>query len=242
MKTSAWAKPIIIPVAAALLLLYAGVADAHVPSAALTCQDGSPVLGINLTRYNAGYTNTVSASVDGTVVLSTTVFGTSYSNSFDISNPLIGHTAQVVVKAGDDPTGSQGWTKTLSLSLPACQQPTPTPTPTPTATPTPTLTPTPTPTPTPRPTPSGSVEATSSASPSGSVEATSSASPSGGVEAATATPGTTVPATNAIGAVTGGPGSSLGFLIILFAAVLLAAGFAPLARHQQPSGRNARRR
>jgi len=39
-----------------------------------------------------------------------------------------------------------------------------------------------------------------------------------------------------------GPSSGLGFLMILFAAVALFVGFAPVATSQLPTGRNARRR
>ena len=139
---------------AAALVGIAGIATAHVPQATLICSTGNPVLSISLTYYSHSTTqhNTVSASIDGTSVLSTTNFDTSYSNSFSAGSPFVSHAAQVVVHAWDDPTGSHGWSTTINLSASSCQ--TPTPTPTPTHTPTPTATPTTPPTtpPTTRPT------------------------------------------------------------------------------------------
>ena len=47
----------------------------------------------------------MAASIDGSSVLATTNFNTSYSNSFSAGSSYMGHTAQVVVYAWDDPTG-----------------------------------------------------------------------------------------------------------------------------------------
>jgi hypothetical protein len=133
---------------AALFAAIAGTATAHVPSASLTCNsDHQPQLLISLTSYTSNSQhlnqNTVSASIDGVSVLSTTHFGSSYSHTFSAGSSLVGHTAQVIVFAWDDPTGSHGWTTTINLTSGYCQKPTSTPTPTatPTATPTPTPTP-----------------------------------------------------------------------------------------------------
>jgi hypothetical protein len=147
--------------AAAALVAAPGAASAHNQSVSLVCNyQNNPVLYINLSYYSWPYGsnhNTVAASIDGSSVLGTTNFYTSYSNSFGAGSAYVGHTAQVVVYAWDDPTGSKGWTKTFNLSVNPCKNPTPTPTPTatptPTPTPTPTATPTPTPTETPTPTP-----------------------------------------------------------------------------------------
>jgi hypothetical protein len=118
---------------AASLVGIAGVASAHVPQATLTCSNGSPVLSISLTYYSHSTTqhNTVAASIDGTSVLSTTNFDTSYSHSFSAGSGYVSHTAQVVIHAWDDPSGSHGWTTTINLSANGCQTPTPTPTKTP---------------------------------------------------------------------------------------------------------------
>ena len=140
---------------AAALVGIAGIATAHVPQATLICSTGNPVLSISLTYYSHSTTqhNTVSASIDGTSVLSTTNFDTSYSNSFSAGSPFVSHAAQVVVHAWDDPTGSHGWSTTINLSASSCQTPTPTPTHTPTPTATPTTPPTTPPTVAPTETP-----------------------------------------------------------------------------------------
>ena len=65
-------------------------------------------------------------------MLATTSFGSSYSHPFSAGSAYVGNTAQVVVTAWDDPTGSRGWTKTFNKTVAACLAPTPTPTPTPT--------------------------------------------------------------------------------------------------------------
>ncbi len=124
------------------VLAIPGIAAAHNPSATLTCVQGVPKLSISLTSYNTGGVNTVSASIDGTSVLSTTDFGASYSNTFSAGSSFVSHTAQVVVYAYDDPTGTHGWTKTFNLSHAACETATPSPTHDPTATATHTSSPT----------------------------------------------------------------------------------------------------
>jgi hypothetical protein len=130
----------------------AGIASAHTPQVALVCQQGNPKLTITLSYYTNHYylNNTVSASIDGSSVLSTTNFKTSYSGSFNAGSSYLSHTAQVVIYAWDDPSGSHGWSKTINVSANACKNPTPSPTPTKTPTPTPTPTPPPPPRPPPR--------------------------------------------------------------------------------------------
>src|SRR5450432_2098479 len=106
--------------AAAGLLLTAGVASAHNPSASLTCADGGPVLTISIINYTPTVTNTIAASIDGTSVLPVTDFGGSFSTQITGSDPTVGHTAKVNVTAGDDPTGSKGWTREFDLSVDPC--------------------------------------------------------------------------------------------------------------------------
>ena len=264
MARTRFSRALIGPAIVGLLLVTAGIASAHNPNASLSCNNGSPVLNINLTQYQSAYTNTVSASIDGTSVLATTTFGSSFSTSIAAGSPYVAHTAQVIVKAGDDPTGSKGWSRTINLSSEACLAPTPTPKPTPTPVPTPTPTPVPTPTPTPVPTPTPTPVPTPTPTPSpvvtptpvpsenptptptGSVLATASpspsASPSGGVEAATATPRVTAPSTSTVDqGSSSGPGGSIGFAVALLAAIALVLAFTPLKLHRQPAGRNKRR-
>ena len=116
---------------AMMAVATAAPAAAHVPQASLFCDNNGPKLTINLTQYNSNVTNTVAAWIDGSSVLGATTFSTSYSNSFSAGSPFTDHTAKVEVKAGDDPTGSHGWTKTFDVKLGACQEPTPSPTPKP---------------------------------------------------------------------------------------------------------------
>jgi hypothetical protein len=133
-------------VSVALLAGTVGAVNAHNPNASLSCNNGQPKLVISLTAYNSSYTNTVGASIDGSTVLATTTFGSSFSTTISAGSPYVGHTAIVVIVAGDDPTGSKGWTKTYNLTATGCQKPTPTPTATATPTATHTATPTATPT------------------------------------------------------------------------------------------------
>jgi hypothetical protein len=136
---------------ATALVAVPGIASAHNPNASLSCNTShSPVLTISLTNYNGatGHHNTVSASIDGVSVLSTTNFAGSYSNTFSAGSPYTSHTAQVVVFAWDDPSGVHGWTTTINLSTRGCQSSTASPTSVPTASPTsvPTASPTSVPT------------------------------------------------------------------------------------------------
>src|SRR5664280_2167366 len=109
---------------------------AHTPTVLLACSQGNPVLSINLANYNnsGGNHNTVSASIDGSSVLSTTNFFTSYSNAFSAGSSYSSHTAQVIVFAWDDPFGVHGYTGVFNRTVPACKTATPSPTHTATAT------------------------------------------------------------------------------------------------------------
>ena len=128
--------------AVGLLLTFAGIASAHTPSASLTCEGG---LKVDLSLYETAGANTVSVSIDGVAVAgSPFTFSDSYSNTWPVAPATTAHTAKVVVLAWDDPTGSNGWSKTFDLSIDACQQPTATPVPTATPTAKPTATPKPT--------------------------------------------------------------------------------------------------
>jgi len=205
--------------AAAGLLLTAGVVSAHELAASLTCgENNSPGLNIALGDFSADVTNTVAASIDGVSVLPVTTFTTSYTSQIPAGDATVGHTAVVNVTAGDDPTGSNGWTREFDLTVDPCQDATSTP-------------------------PSSAPSTAPSSAPSTAPSTAPSASPSGGVEAATATPHATVPATGtADQAPPSGPSSSLGFLLILFAVVALVAAFAPVATSQGPTGTKPRRR
>jgi hypothetical protein len=182
---------LLVAVMTAFALMVPATVLGHTPVVSLTCQNG---LVVNLTQYNTGGSNTVAISIDGGAVSGSPFsFGAAYSHTFAVNPPTAAHTATVAVHAWDDPTGSNGWTKTFNLSIGACQQPTPTPTPRPTPTPTPVPTPTPTPVPTATPTPAPT------ATPTEAPTATPTPAPT---EQPQATP---TPPTGAVGGVTGTP-------------------------------------
>jgi PKD repeat protein len=112
---------------------FAGIASAHDEFASFTCNSNHvPVLRITLANFAASNTqnNTVFASIDGTTVLPTTDFQTSYSQYFYPTPATTSHTATVTVFAWD----LSQFSKTWNFSLAACQTPPPpTPTPTPTS-------------------------------------------------------------------------------------------------------------
>ena len=147
--------------ALSLLLTTAGIASAHYQYTGMNCDEG---LYVVLTSYRTGGTNTLEVSIDGTPVDgSPFTFETGFRQSWDVPPPTEPHTAKIVVTAWDDPTGSEGWSTTINLSMPACQEPTPTPTVAPT----------------PQPTPTGTVEA-ATGTPKVTPPATDTAPASGG--------------------------------------------------------------
>jgi hypothetical protein len=192
-----------------LLPLSAGIVQAHGLAASFACNDANPsvpVLSVAMSDFSTGVVNSIMVTIDGTVVLPTTTFATDYSNTFPGGNPTAAHTAVVTVLAGDDPTGSLGFSKTFNLSVDACQDATPTP-------------------------------------PTTAPSRAPSSSPSGGVLAATSRPHPTVPATSTTDQGTGSsPTSSIGFLLILFAVVVLVVGFAPLPTRRRAISPSVRRR
>jgi hypothetical protein len=210
-----------------LAIVAAGTVDAHNPSATLTCVEGSPSLHIGLSNYNGNVANSVSWGIDGASDSAPLAFSTSYTNLINAGSPFVGHTAQVVILAGDDPTGSHGWTITYNLSVDPCQDATPappTPTPTPTATPTPEVTPTPVPTPTVDPCASPTIAPDiilQSACPTTAPSATPSATP---IPSTLHTPAPTPPATDTAPPVDGG-GLGIG-IVLAFILGAVATGIA----------------
>ena len=88
---------------AAALVAIPGIASAHNLTVSLSCNSqNSPQLTIVLTQYSTptgGNHNTVSASIDGSSVLSTTNFTNNYSGTFGAGSAYTSHTAQVIVFA-----------------------------------------------------------------------------------------------------------------------------------------------
>jgi hypothetical protein len=100
--------------------------SAHVPSASLACDTAGPILNVNLVKYTSSVTNTVVVTVDGVVADSNANFGTTFIKTYHINTtnaPFVAHTAEVNVHAGDDPTGSHGWTKDIKLTAARCVAP-----------------------------------------------------------------------------------------------------------------------
>ena len=114
---------------------------APTPTATVTlgCQYGLKVI---LAQYNSGATNTVTAWIDSVQVSGSPFsFGSSFSQNWPV-DPTVAHAAKVMVYTSDDPSGTNGWTRTFWRTLQACQKPTDAPTDAPTLEPV--VTPTPT--------------------------------------------------------------------------------------------------
>lgn len=106
-------------------------ASAHTPNWSVTCSE----VTVDLTRYNAGVTNTVSISVDGKDLLATKTFGSEYHDKLTLPEHSSAVPVHLVVKAGDGDQYSLDATKTA----PVCAS-------TPPSSPTPPSTPSPSPT------------------------------------------------------------------------------------------------
>ena len=118
----------------ALLAVYAGTAVAHSSSAWLTCQSG---LEVYVWAYETtdGQSNTVSVTIDGVEVANSPfTFGASFSHTWPVPPATAGHAAVVTIVAWDDPTGTEGWTRTIELNIKACEEVTQPPTATPSGT------------------------------------------------------------------------------------------------------------
>src|ERR1700690_2453401 len=105
--------------AVAALLVPATVA-AHNSGATFMCVEGAPQLHVDLSDYNSKVTNTAGVWIDGVAVDSSPfTFGSSFDQSWWASPAWDAHTAVVSVNAGDDPTGQNGWTREIDLSVDA---------------------------------------------------------------------------------------------------------------------------
>jgi hypothetical protein len=85
---------------------------------------GQSVLTVEVRDYNGRVTNTVTVQ-DNQKVLDSKQFGTEYRNSF-IRPGNTEHVYRVVVRAGDDRTGDQGFSFERTVPQPACAQAAPT--------------------------------------------------------------------------------------------------------------------
>jgi hypothetical protein len=112
--------------AAAALVGMAGTASAHKPDIKAECTDAGTVLQVNLEKYDASGTNTVKITDGDQVLLDTTEFGQSFSQSFEGLDATVDHVFTADVKAHDDPDGSKGFTKMLTAEAKSCVTPPPT--------------------------------------------------------------------------------------------------------------------
>ena len=100
-------------------MLFASSAHAHGDRISASCTTG---LVIDLANYDATNPNTITASIDGSQLVSTS-FGSTYSATLPFGDPFVAHTYRVVVKAWDDPTGAIGWTfDTGLLGIAVCAE------------------------------------------------------------------------------------------------------------------------
>ncbi len=99
-------------------------AGANAPTVKASCVGGQSVLTVEVHDYNGRVTNTVSV-LDNQRVLDSRRFGSSYENSF-IRPGNVAHAYRVVVKAGNDRTGDQGFSFDRTVPQPACAQVAPT--------------------------------------------------------------------------------------------------------------------
>ncbi len=204
-RASARTRTALAGVAAAVLLLVSATsAFAHTPKVSLTCDAG---LKVELKYYSTqdGKTNSVAVAIDDAAVDgSPFTFGSTFTRTWGGLDPYASHTATVAIMAWDDPTGSKGWTKTYTLDLEACKEPSAPPS-------------TPPSNPPPPPPPSNPPSNPPSASPSSSVEAV------------TGTPRITPPPTDA--GVTGSdPGIGFGVIVFGLAAAIALVVAVPARR------------
>lgn len=83
---------------AGLFSLGTSAASAHTPNVSASCSE----LSVSLTSYNQSFRNTVTVTIDGTVVDQNDNFGKSYVKTFTFSNPAVAHTWSVNYTAGDN--------------------------------------------------------------------------------------------------------------------------------------------
>jgi hypothetical protein len=86
---------------------------------------GDPTIEVVDQEGTPEKTNHVTIAIDGITVplAADTDFSTSYDNVFDFANSTESHSWVVTVTAWDDPTGTSGWTKTLTGSSTPCSGP-----------------------------------------------------------------------------------------------------------------------
>lgn len=86
---------------------------------------GTPTIQVVDHQGTPQKTNHVIVTIDGAATPVVAVdFSTTYNSSFNFASSTESHSWKIVVTAWDDPTGSSGWTKTITGSSTACAAPT----------------------------------------------------------------------------------------------------------------------
>jgi hypothetical protein len=110
-------------VAAVALIALAVPASAHTPEAKSDCaKNGEATLTIHLKNYNWKKTNTVEVLEGDVSVFAATKFGSEFEKVLKFDG-AVAHSWIVRVKAGDDPNGTEGWTKDIPVRSDVCKQP-----------------------------------------------------------------------------------------------------------------------
>jgi LPXTG-motif cell wall-anchored protein len=113
---------VVLAGAVAGLIGFAGTASAHKPAVSAECKDGSATLTVTLVAYNSDKKNTVKVTDNGTV-LDETQFKDHYTPAPFKKPGDVKHTFTVVVLAGDDLDGKQGFSFTDTKVVEACVTP-----------------------------------------------------------------------------------------------------------------------
>lgn len=89
-----------------------------------TPEQGTPTIWVDNPEYVPANDspNSVTASIDGVEVLNEN-FGTNFADTIAFENKYIAHDWSVTITAWNDPTGSRGWTKTISGTTTPCDLP-----------------------------------------------------------------------------------------------------------------------
>jgi hypothetical protein len=116
MRTKILALGSTLLLVAGLITLGAASAEAHTPNVSADCSS----LSVSLKDYNSKHHNTVSVTIDGTVVDSDSDFGKSFVEEYSFSPNTVAHTWEVEYTAWDDPDGSAGWTGSQSGTTTPC--------------------------------------------------------------------------------------------------------------------------
>ncbi|QDP45558.1 membrane protein [Microbacterium phage FuzzBuster] len=97
---------------------------AYVPAVPATPAIGEPTIVVDNPDYvpASSAPNTVTATIDGSIVLSES-FGSSYSTEIPFADKYTAHSWSVTITAWNDPSGSKGWTKTISGTTTPCEIP-----------------------------------------------------------------------------------------------------------------------